>query len=216
MSDIARDEPLRDEETPDAAFVGESAGGEAVSSELERLREESAQRLAAWQRAQADFENLKRRSAQDVRDRVERSQRAIFDSLVDLADDFRRALEAETGGADDLRAGMGLIEQKLIGLLERNGVHPIAAVGVAFDPNFHESMGELPGPKDEVVAELRRGWLIGERVLRASMVMVGAGQQDESGATSAEQRGAEQQDAERAASGESHGGAAEGAEPCRE
>ena len=211
MSDIPRDEPLRDEETPDAASVGESAGGEAVSSELERLREESAQRLAAWQRAQADFENLKRRSAQDVRDRVERSQRAIFDSLVDLADDFRRALEAETGGADDLRAGVELIEQKLIGLLERNGVHPIAAVGVPFDSNFHESMGELPGPKDEVVAELRRGWLLGERVLRASMVMVGAGQPDEPGAASAEQ-----QDAERAASGESHGGSTEGDAACRE
>lgn len=207
MSDIPRDEPLREEETPATASAGESAGGEAVSSELERLREESAQRLAAWQRAQADFENLKRRSAQDVRDRVERSQRAIFDSLVDLADDFRRALEAETGGTDDLRAGVGLIEQKLIGLLERNGVHPIAAVGVPFDPNFHESMGEMPGPKDEVMAELRRGWLIGERVLRASMVMVGAGQQDEPGAASAEQ-----QDAEQAASDESHDGAAEGAE----
>ena len=211
MSDIPRDEPLGGEETPEVAAVGKSAGGAAGSSELERLREESAQRLAAWQRAQADFENLKRRSAQDVRDRVERSQRAIFDSLVDLADDFRRALEAETGGADDLRAGVGLIEQKLIGLLERNGVHPIAAVGVPFDPNFHESMGELPGPKDEVVAELRRGWLIGERVLRASMVMVGAGQQDDSGAASAEQQGAEH-----AAPQAASGGPTEGAEPCRE
>ena len=41
-------------------------------------------------------------------------------------------------------------------------------------------MGELPGPKNEVVAEIRRGWLIGSRVLRASLVMVGAGQPDES------------------------------------
>lgn len=208
MTDIPRDEPLRDDETADDAPATEPAGGDApAGSEIEQLREESARRLAAWQRAQADYENLKRRSAQDVRDRVERSHRAIFDSLVDLADDFRRALEAETGGADDLREGMALIEQKLIGVLERNSVHPIAAVGVPFDPNFHESMGELPGPKDEVVAELRRGWLIGERVLRASMVMVGAGQPDELG-----QQNAEQRDAERAAPDESNAGAAEGAE----
>lgn len=207
MSDTPRDEPLRDE-TADDAPAEEPAGGDApAGSEIERLREESALRLAAWQRAQADYENLKRRSAQDVRDRVERSQRAIFDSLVDLADDFRRALEAEAGGADDLREGMALIEQKLRGVLERNSVHPIEAVGVPFDPNFHESMGELPGPKDEVVAELRRGWLIGERVLRASMVMVGAGQPDELG-----QQNAEQRDAERAAPDELNARAAEGAE----
>lgn len=207
MTDTPRDEPLRNE-TADDAPATEPAGGDApAGSEIERLREESALRLAAWQRAQADYENLKRRSAQDVRDRVERSQRAIFDSLVDLADDFRRALEAETGGADDLREGMELIEQKLIGVLERNGVRPIAAVGVPFDPNFHESMGELPGPKDEVVAELRRGWLIGERVLRASMVMVGAGQPDQLGKQHTEQR-----DAERAAPDELNAGAAEGAE----
>ena len=208
MTDIPRDEPLRDDETADDAPAAEPTGGDAPAGlEIEQLREESARRLAAWQRAQADYENLKRRSAQDVRDRVERSQRAIFDSLVDLADDFRRALEAETGGTDDLREGMELIEQKLRSVLERNSVHPIVAVGVPFDPNFHESMGELPGPKDEVVAELRRGWLIGERVLRASMVMVGAGQPDELG-----QQNTEQRDAERVAPGESNAGAAEGAE----
>ena len=63
----------------------------APANELEALRQESARNYAGWQRAQADFENLKRRSAQDVRDRVQQSQRAILLDLLDLADDFERA-----------------------------------------------------------------------------------------------------------------------------
>jgi len=151
------------------------------AGELERLREESAQRLAGWQRAQADYENLKRRSARDVRDRVERSQRAIFDALIELADDFQRALNAPSGesSAADWREGVALIQQKLISLLERNSVYPIAAMGAAFDPHYHEAIGTLPGPEGEVLAELRRGWLIGDRVLRASQVMIGAEPQTE-------------------------------------
>ena len=175
MIGAPHDEPLRDEPTSDDAGAAEPSDAQAEASEIAQLRAESAQRLAAWQRAQADYENLKRRSAQDVRDRVERSQRAIFETLIDLADDFHRALEAEPGGEDGLREGVGLIEQKLLGLLERNEIRPIAAAGQPFNHDFHEAMGESAGPKNEVVAEIRRGWLIGSRVLRASLVMVGAG-----------------------------------------
>ena len=172
MISAPRDESLQDDETAEAP---QEPPIEERQSELERLREESTQRLAGWQRAQADYENLKRRSAQDVRDRVERSQRNVFGSLVELADDFHRALNVETteSGDSDSREGVGLIHQKLIGLLERSGVYPIAATGVPFDPNYHEAIGSLPGPDGEVVVELRRGWLIGDRVLRASQVMVG-------------------------------------------
>ena len=209
MIGAPHDEPLRDEPTPDEAGAAEPSDAQADASEIAQLRAESAQRLAAWQRAQADYENLKRRSAQDVRDRVERSQRAIFETLIDLADDFHRALEAEPGGEDGLREGVRLIEQKLLGLLERNEIRPIAAARQPFNHDFHEAMGELPGPKNEVVAEIRRGWLIGSRVLRASLVMVGAGQPDES-------------DVPAAASGKTPTSAPnsaphpEGDEPCRE
>ena len=175
MIDVLHTESQPEEPQPDDASAVEPSDAQADTSEIEQLRAESAQRLAAWQRAQADYENLKRRSAQDVRDRVERSQRAIFEELDGLADEFHSALEAE----DSLREGVRLIEQKLLGLLERNEIRPIAAAGQPFDHDFHEAMGELPGPKNEVVAEVRRGWLIGSRVLRASLVMVGAGQPDQ-------------------------------------
>ena len=198
MTSDPHDEPLRDEAPPDAIEPPEAAD----ASELEQLREEAARNRAGWQRAQADYENLKRRSAEDVRRRVERSQSAIFDSLVDLADDFRRAIENETSSDAPLLEGVQLIERKLIGLLERNNVYPIAAVGVPFDTNYHEAMGSLPGPHDQVVAEVSRGWLIGDRVLRASKVMVGADPPNEQTVD--------------AASEGPEADAAEGDEPCRE
>ncbi len=172
---------MHDQQPDGAAQTPAEQAPQERAGELERLREESAQRLAGWQRAQADYENLKRRSARDVHDRVERSQRAIFESLVELADDFQRALSAQSGesGEAHWREGAALIQQKLISLLERNNVYPIAAMGVGFDPHYHEAIGTLPGPEGEVLAELRRGWLIGDRVLRASQVMIGAGPQTE-------------------------------------
>ncbi len=153
-----------------------SAGG---LSELEALREESARNYAGWQRAQADFENLKRRSAQDVRDRVQQSQRAILLDLVDLADDFERAnREApadETDPDDPWRQGVELISQKLHALLLRQQVKQIDTVDQSFDPEVHEAVGQLPGLHNEIVAVLRTGYTVGNRVLRASQVMVGDG-----------------------------------------
>ncbi len=158
-----------------------SVGGSL--DELETLRQESARNLAGWQRAQADYENLKRRSAQDVRDRVQQSQRSILLDLLDLADDFERADREAPGDvstADDpWRQGVELISQKLHALLARQQVARIDTVGQPFDPEFHEAVGQLPGRRHEIAAVLRTGYTIGPpanlRVLRATQVMVGDG-----------------------------------------
>ncbi|MXX31704.1 MAG: nucleotide exchange factor GrpE [Chloroflexi bacterium] len=96
----------------------ESEPASEPESEFDALRQESARNLAGWQRAQADYENLKRRSAQDVRDRVQQSQRGILLDLLDLADDFERAeREAPQAPGDDpdpddpWRKGVELISQ---------------------------------------------------------------------------------------------------------
>ncbi len=159
--------------------VLESDPNAEPANELEALREESARNYAGWQRAQADFENLKRRSAQDVRDRVQQSQRAILLDLLDLADDFERADREsprdESNQDDPWRQGVELIAQKLGALLLRQQVKQIDTVEQSFDPDFHEAVGQLPGQHDEIVAVLRTGYTIGSRVLRATQVIVGDG-----------------------------------------
>lgn len=157
----------------------ESTSTEQPVGELEALREESARNYAGWQRAQADFENLKRRSAQDVRDRVQQSQRAILLDLIEMADDFERAnreAPAEDANADDpWRQGVELISQKLDALLLRQQVQQIETIDQPFDPEFHEAVGQLPGQHNEIVAVLRTGYTVGNRILRATQVMVGDG-----------------------------------------
>ena len=157
----------------------DAVGGAPLADDLESLREESARNYAGWQRAQADYENLKRRSAQDVRDRVQQSQQAILLDLLDLADDFERANreapEDATDSDDPWRQGVELISQKLNALLLRQQVKRIETVGQTFDPEFHEAVGQLPGTHDEIVAVLRTGYTVGNRVLRATQVMVGDG-----------------------------------------
>ena len=149
------------------------------SDDLETLRQESARNYAGWQRAQADYDNLKRRSAQDVRDRVQQSQRAILLDLLDLADDFERANReapaADSNIDDPWRQGVDLISQKLNALLLRQQVAQIDTVDQPFDPEFHEAVGQLPGQHNQIVAILRTGYTVGNRVLRATQVMVGDG-----------------------------------------
>lgn len=149
------------------------------ADDVEALRQESARNYAGWQRAQADYENLKRRSAQDVRDRVQQSQRAILLDLLDLADDFERAnREAppdDLATDDPWRQGVELISQKLHALLMRQQVSQIDTLDQEFDPEFHEAVGQLPGGHNQIVAVLRTGYTVGNRILRASQVMVGDG-----------------------------------------
>ena len=157
----------------------DGVGGINSANDLESLREESARHYAGWQRAQADYENLKRRTAQDVRDRVQQSQRAILLDLLDLADDFERAnreAPADDANADDpWRHGVDLISQKLHALLLRQQVKRIETVNQSFDPEYHEAVGQLPGRQNEIVAVLRTGYTVGSRILRATQVMVGDG-----------------------------------------
>ena len=168
VQDPVGEMPPQEPRTPEAEIT--DAPPEADAGELEQLQ-------AKYLRALADYDNLKRRSADDVQRRVDAAVNAIFKDMIDLADDFERAFADDgTGDSQSWREGVALIRQKLLASLDRRGVSPIAAENVPFDPDYHEAIGEAPGPQGEIVAELRRGYLSGGRVLRASQVLIGAGQ----------------------------------------
>ncbi len=148
----------------------------AASQEVERLRAESQQHLAAWKRARADYDNLKRRSATEVGERAAQATQGLLLSLLPVMDNFDRAFEADR--VDDPEAwaeGIALIRKDVVQLLERLGVQPIAAAGQPFDPQYHEAVGRAPGPDNEVLQQVRKGYLLGTRVLRPALVVVGQG-----------------------------------------
>lgn len=160
-----------------------------LTAELERTREQSEERLSAWKRARADYENLKRRSAGEVNDRAAQATGALLLELLPIVDNFERAFQADRQEDPDAwAAGLQLIEKEIVQFLERLGVQPIAAEGQVFDPTYHDAVGRAPGPENEVVVQVRKGYLLGTRVLRPAMVVVGQGGEQEpaSGETSSE------------------------------
>lgn len=156
----------------------QSTDAAEAPDEVTEAADELSQMREQFLRARADYENLKRRSAQDVRDRVQQSQRGILLDLIELADDFERAdreAPADPNAIDPWRQGVELIAQKLQAMLLRQQVQPIDTVDQPFDPEFHEAVGQLPGRSHEIVAVLRTGYTQSARVLRATQVMVGDG-----------------------------------------
>lgn len=160
---------------------------DALTAENSALRAEVDDHLAGRQRALADYQNLKRRSEEDLAQaRLAAADRLLL-RFVDLADDFDRSIEhvpPELAG-DPWVEGIAAIDHKLRTALESQDVMPIDALGERFDPALHEAVASISGtgrPEGEVVAEMRRGYRVGDRVLRPSMVGVADGSASDPGA----------------------------------
>jgi molecular chaperone GrpE len=156
----------------------------AARAELKRLQTSFAEAQDALARRQADFENYRKRIE---RERGETHSRIVADvarKLLPVMDNLGRALEAErtieTQESKEFRHflhGVELISKQLNEVLESFGIKPIAAVGEHFDPHVHEAVVSEPSDKydpDTVTEEIRRGYRIGDRLLRPAMVKVAA------------------------------------------
>lgn len=127
-------------------------------------------------RKTAEFDNYRKRVERERRDQAAAGVSEILESLLLILDDFERALAVETpANAGACREGVELIHRQLLDLLSRRGVTPIQALGADFDPRFHQAVltEASPDRRDgEVLEEFRRGYLLGDRLLRPAMVKV--------------------------------------------
>jgi molecular chaperone GrpE len=149
---------------------------EQLKRELEEARQEAADNRASWQRSAADFANYKRRSEQEREATLGLANEMLLAKLLNVVDDFDRALSAMPEELQHLGwiEGLWLVERKLRALLESEGVTPIDAVGKLFDPREHEAVihEESNAPDGQVIGEVQRGYRIRDRVLRPSLVKV--------------------------------------------
>jgi molecular chaperone GrpE len=163
------DDPLTDE--PEAMVSTDPV------SDLQRERDDYHDR---WLRKTAEFDNYRKRID---RERLQLSDAAAADLLTELlplVDDMERALKADTGGdaSGAIRKGVELIHKQLLDVLRKRGVKPIEALGADFDPHFHQAVAHEPGEgrrEGEVIEEFRRGYMLGDRLLRPAMVKVAKG-----------------------------------------
>jgi molecular chaperone GrpE len=153
-----------------------SAGGDEPARDV-ALQDEADRCRDLLLRKAAEFDNYRRRTERERREQADRSVSDLLLELLPVLDDFERALNADVGreSVDPYRQGVELIHRQLLDLLKRRGVRPIDAVGTEFDPYLHQAVTTevVEGRRDgEVIEELRRGYMIGERLLRPAMVKV--------------------------------------------
>src|SRR5712692_9092009 len=156
----------------------------ATRAELKRLQAQLSEAQEGLARRQADFENYRKRIE---RERGEAYNRVVADvarKLLPVLDNLSRALESErsveAGESKEFRHflhGVELISKQLNEVLESFGIQPIVAVGERFDPHIHEAVVTEASDDyepDTVIAEMQRGYRIGDRLLRPAMVKVAA------------------------------------------
>jgi len=155
----------------------EQASMEEMLAELNQVRIDMAEMLDSLQRSRAEFANYRRRIEQEREQLRVRAAESIVRKLLPVADDFERALRSVP---DDVATtswfeGIRLVERKLWGVLEAEGVSPMESVGQPFDPSRHEAVMVDEGVPnaDTVVEEYQRGYLVNDTVLRPAMVKVG-------------------------------------------
>ena len=163
---------------------GERADGPQVETDAGEPREPDAAALAKERdelrdrllRKTAEFDNYRKRVDKERRELSEWAAADVISDVLAVLDDFDRALEAEAPPeAQGYRAGVELIRRQLGETLRKRGVTPLDALGADFDPHLHQAVAyeESPGAREgEIVGELRKGYRLGDRLLRPAMVRV--------------------------------------------
>jgi molecular chaperone GrpE len=140
---------------------------------LRATRGKATSYLGDLQRVAADFENYRKRTARERDEIVMRSTQRLVSELLPVLDSFDGALEAATASGDErLAAGIRSTHQLLVDVLAREGLEPIAAAGMPFDPSLHEAVAGGGTGHLIVTAEMRRGYALHGRVLRPTLVAV--------------------------------------------
>ena len=166
--------------------AGQSAEEPGESEEPEEpcleevLRAERDAFEEKWLRVVAELDNVRKRSRREVTETRRFTQAEMLRSLLEVQDNFERALQSvgdnsDTGESGGFREGVELIFQKFRGVLKDKGVAPMEALGAEFDPNFHEAVGQLPREDTEpglVIEVVQQGYHFGDMVLRPARVII--------------------------------------------
>ncbi len=131
-------------------------------------------------RAQADLDNFRKRAVRDKEDSIRYANASLLEKLLPILDNFHLGLEAAKSAADtaSIVQGMAMVEKQLQDFLKAHGVEDVPAEGTAFDPGHHEAVAQEHSaavPEGHVVRQLRKGYKLKDRLLRASSVTVSKG-----------------------------------------
>jgi molecular chaperone GrpE len=134
--------------------------------------------LGKYRQAAAEFEEARLRLRREISKDIERARREILADLLDVVDNLDRAIDAARAAQspDALLQGVEMVRRQFLGKLEAFGVRPIDDTGAPFDPQLHEAVSTVPAASADqdgmIVGVVRRGYRIGDDVLRPAAVAV--------------------------------------------
>lgn len=150
---------------------------ESFREALAREREQAERYLANWQRAEADFRNYKRREEEEKKELIKMANSALVCDILPVLDAFDRAFKG-VAPDDEKRGwieGFRQIQRMLLDVLGKHGLSEVRCVGKVFDPQVHEAVAQGDGEEGLVLEEVRKGYWLKDRLLRAPQVVVGKG-----------------------------------------
>lgn len=171
--------PVETGDVPDPHSLGlelpadENEAIDLLLVELATAREEATSYLDDLKRVAADFDNYRKRSTREAATMLDRATEKVVQSLMPVLDTFDAALGAPPGteAEQQLYSGMLNTREQLMSSLKELGLEVIATLGEPFDPEVHEPVGAPEGNGQLIVAdELRRGYRLNGKVLRAALV----------------------------------------------
>ena len=157
------------------------AGLEAEISEVD-FEAEAAKLKDLALRARADLDNFRKRSLREKEEAIRYANNGLLERLLPVIDNFELGLDAAKTAADtaSILQGMSMVQKQLQDFLKNNGLEEVQAEGEAFDPNKHDAVSQefsADIPDGHVIRQVRKGYKIKDRLIRASSVIVSKGPQ---------------------------------------
>jgi len=157
------------------------AGQEAEISEVD-FEAEAAKLKDLALRARADLDNFRKRALREKEEAIRYANNGLLERLLPVIDNFELGLDAAKTAADtaSILQGMSMVQKQLQDFLKNNGLEEVQAEGEAFDPNKHDAVSQefsADIPEGHVIRQVRKGYKIKDRLVRASSVIVSKGPQ---------------------------------------
>lgn len=162
----------------EAKVEGEAAASAPVPADpLAEAKAEAAKMKDQWMRTAADFDNFRKRSRRELEDSRKAGKEDLLKEFLPVFDNLERAIQSAQRATDikGVAEGLAMVLRQYVDTLARGGITKVPSVGSEFDPSHHEAIQQIETdehPPGTIVAEVQPGYMQGERLIRAAMVVV--------------------------------------------
>jgi molecular chaperone GrpE len=159
--------------------INTDSGADEKDLQISKLLEQVDELKDKYLRQVADYDNLRKRTARERLETMQTAGKDVISSLLVVLDDSERAEKQIQVSEDveEIRQGVSLVFNKLRTTLQSKGLKPMEAIGAEFNPDMHEAITEVPAPeekmKGKIVAEVEKGYLLNDKIIRFAKVVVG-------------------------------------------